>query len=139
MAYNPTLDFHIIGRTDECFDFFPVVTMDTYGTQKDVVIYGLFIKQGLATIFWTGGPMGEYFLNLMDSRRVDTVCDAHRVLEVSQIMMFPKHGGAEGRYGLGAYKMDCKKSGWTGKIYDCTGVRYGDWNHTRMMKLDKFG
>ena len=64
------------------------------------------------------------------------------MLQVSQMIVDMKQGGAQGQYGLGAigtkmgYKMDCKKPGFQGEIYGCAGVRYGD--HTRWMKLDKF-
>ena len=60
----------------------------------------------------------------------------YKVLKVTQMIVDMKQGGAQGRYGLGAigtkmgYNMDCKQPGFQGKIYGCTGVRYGDWNHT---------
>ena len=37
------------------------------------------------------------------------------------------------------YKMECKIAGFQGKIYGWTGVRYGDWNHKKWMKLHIFG
>ena len=61
------------------------------------------------------------------------------------MMMDLKQGESRRKIWAGAvgtklgYKVDCKKSGWTGKVYGCTGVRYGDWNHTRWMELNKFG
>ena len=53
LAHNQILDFHIIRRAEECFKFFSLLTVDTEGTEKDVVSFGLFSKEGMVTIVWT--------------------------------------------------------------------------------------
>ena len=48
-----------------------MVTVDTEGTEKDVVSFGLFSEQWQVTIVWTGGSVGESFLRLLDKWNVD--------------------------------------------------------------------
>ena len=75
-----------------------MVTVDTEGTEKDVVSFGLFSEQWQVTIVWTGGSVGESFLRLLDKWNVDIICDTagrsdvkfifknpvnHRILELS--------------------------------------------------------
>ena len=83
-----------------------VVTLNTEGTERELVTFMLFSRQGNVTFLWTGGEVGERFLvSLLDRWGVD----------------------------IAAARDDAPSR----EIYGCTAVRYGYWNQTKWMKLDK--
>ena len=74
------LENHIIHRTRECFEHFPVITVDTKRIDKNVVSFGLFSEQRQVTIIWIGGEVGERFLCDLDKWNIDDVCRADIML-----------------------------------------------------------
>ena len=72
---NKTLDDHIINRAVECLRYMPITTIDTEGTERNLVSFTMFSKEGDVTFLWTGGDVEDRFLALLNRWVVDVECE----------------------------------------------------------------